>query len=112
MLRQERPKSDPNGVKATDTGLVEYNKDDDTGETLGNESDLHVLKGNGKGKCCEERYSHCGRYGHRVVECRKKDIKMIQWRRKKRVRQRKEPTAATDVVLKRRKWKLKLLDME
>ena len=42
---QERSEIDPNGVKAMDTSLVEPYGDDDheTGETLGNESDLHVL---------------------------------------------------------------------
>ena len=37
---QECPKSDPNGVKAMDTGFVEHYGDEETGETLGNESDL------------------------------------------------------------------------
>ena len=82
---QERPKSDPNGVKAMDTGLVEHYGDEETRETLGSESDLHVLKGNGIGKCCEGRYSHCGRYGHRAVKCRKKDIK-ISYKKGKQLR--------------------------
>ena len=48
-------------------------------ETLGNdESDLHALKGKNKGKGFKEQCYHCGQYGHRVVECTKKDIDMMK----------------------------------
>ena len=48
---QTRPKRDPNGVKPMETSLAEHHNDDETGETLGNdESDLHALRGKGKGK--------------------------------------------------------------
>ena len=39
---QERPESDPNGVKPLDTSLAEHCHDEETGDTLGNdETDLH-----------------------------------------------------------------------
>ena len=61
-----------------DTILVEHYGDVATAETLGNESDLHFLKGNGKGRGFKPQYIHCGQCGHRVVECRKRDIEMIK----------------------------------
>ena len=62
-----------------DTSFAEHYNDDETGETLGNdESDLHVLKGNGKGKGFKGQCFHCGQFGHRVAECRKKDFQMMK----------------------------------
>ena len=75
---QKRPKSDPNDVKPMDRSLAEHYNGDETGETSGNdESDLHALKGKGKGKGFKGQCFHCGQYGHRVAECRKKDIDMM-----------------------------------
>ena len=49
-----------------------------TGETLGNdESDLHALKGKGKGDVFQGQCYHCGQHRHRVAECRKKNIEMM-----------------------------------
>ena len=56
-----RPKSDPNGIKAMDTSLAENYNDDETGEILDNdESDLHALKGKGKGKGLRDSVSIVG----------------------------------------------------
>ena len=50
----------------------------ETGETLGNdESDLHALKGKGKGESFQGHCFYCGQHGHRVAECRKKNIEMM-----------------------------------
>ena len=68
-----------------DTSLAEQYNDDETGETLGNdESDLHALKGKGKGKGCNGQCYQCGQYGYRVVECRMKDIDMMTGKGKKK----------------------------
>ena len=42
------------------------------------ESDLHALKGKGKVKGLMEQCFRCGQYGHRVAECRKKDVDMMK----------------------------------
>ena len=66
-----------------DTSLAEHYNDDETGETLGNdESGFHALNGNGKG--FEGQCFHCGQYGHRVAECRQKDIEMMKGKGKNR----------------------------
>ena len=66
-----------NCVKPMDTSLAEHSNEEESGETLGNdESDLHAVKGKG----FKEQCFHCGQYGHRVAECRKKDIDMMKER--------------------------------
>ena len=80
---QNRSKGDPNCVKPMDTSLAEHSNEEESGETLGNdESDLHAVKGKGKG--FKGQCFHCGQHGHRVAECRKKDIDMMkEWERTK-----------------------------
>ena len=42
------------------------------------ESDLHALEGKGKSKGFKGQCYHCGQCGHRVAECRKKDIDVMK----------------------------------
>ena len=76
---QKRSKGDPSCVKPMDSSLPEHSNEEESGETLGNdECDLHAIKCKGKG--FKEQCFHCGQYGHRVAECRKKDIDMMKER--------------------------------